>query len=134
MIAVAVVAVAAAGLVTTARWRRLAAVYRYNAWAYGGNVRMEFQRLAKLKREREELVSEGKFDFMEMSLNAARIERARAAIAANDNIVRLFEHAANHPWEERPSIIEALEGVEDKPFPKRLGAGPRPPAPPNPFP
>ncbi len=134
MIVVAVVALASAGWMLYVRWTRLAAIYRYTAWAYGTNVRSELQRLAKRKRELAEFRAAGKIDYKERGLIELGIEQARARIAANANLVQLYEHAAAHPWEEPPVIAETGETTaEEAPIPKRLGAGPQPPAPPWPY-
>jgi hypothetical protein len=63
---------------------------------------------------------------------ASRYDHLTAEIAANANLVQIYEHAANHPWESPPLISEAIDGVENAPIPKRLLTNPPPPEPPAP--
>jgi hypothetical protein len=132
LIAVAVLAVLLAGCLEYRRLTRLSAQYRFLAWGYGDNVRMRLRNLARAKQEMMELKEALNWDVREIQRVGIEIESLRADIAANANLVQIYEHAANHPWEQRPLIAEAGDSVENAPIPKRILTSPATPPPPGP--
>jgi hypothetical protein len=120
LITVAALALLLAGGLEVQRLSRLSQQYRNHALGYGANVRMRLLDLARAKQEMAILEGSPRPDAREIERVGLRMDRLRADIAANSNLVQIYEHAASHPWERPPLIAEANESVEDAPIPKRF--------------
>lgn len=138
LIAVALMAVMLGGSLEALRLSRLSQKYAELALGYGGNVRMRMSDLAKSDARREQLredlaarPSENESDGRVVGIYQlmSEIRYLRADIAANANLVQIYEHAASHPWEMPPRATETTGPVETFPFPKLISGRPphRPP-------
>lgn len=124
LILVAAIAILLAGSLEYRRLARLSAIYRYQAWGYGQNVRMRLQDLARAKQKLTRLDLSLSSDVKEFERLEWAIQRLHADIAANANLVQIYEHAASHPWETPPRVAEANSSVEDATIPKYFLANP----------
>src|SRR4051794_4672546 len=92
ILSVAVAAALLGGGLGYARLKRLSNRYRYLAWGYGENVRMRLQDLtrvtARLKQLRGSPSEEDRRERQALGLTA---ERLRAEVAANANLVEIYE-------------------------------------------
>jgi hypothetical protein len=129
MIAVAVLAALLVAGLECRRLKRLSDKYRYLAWGYSGNVRMRLQDLTRAKLQLTRLKASPNADPVRLDELGVYIELTQALIAANANLVQIYEHAADHPWETPPRSAETGKGVEDAPIPKRILTNPLPPEP-----
>ena len=129
MIAVALIAAALGGGLEYLHLKRLSDSYRDRAWAYGGNVRMSLWEIAKLKPKLAQLKQSPNPDQVEIELLSLAIQDMQSKVAANANLVQIFEHAASHPWETPPEFAETGKSVETASIPMRLLANPPAPEP-----
>jgi hypothetical protein len=147
LIAVAGVAVLLGGGLEYVRLKRLSNRYRYYAWVYGGDVRKGLQTLARLKPKLRRLSESPDSDNVQIEVLAVTIEQLQAQLAADANLVQIYEHAASHPWEEPPQVVvgtnshpweepsQVVAGTnspEDAPLLRPFLTSPAPPAPPLP--
>jgi hypothetical protein len=132
LISIAVFAVLLGGGLEYLRLKRLSERYSYLARAYAGNVRMRAHDFARLKPKLQKLKESPDADHVQLELHGITCEWLQAQIAANANIVQIYEHAAAHPWETPPPFAEALNrGVENLPIVRNILT--YPPAPPAPW-
>jgi hypothetical protein len=140
LVAVALAAVSLAIGLECLRLRRLSAKYRYIAWAIGNDVRSGLISLVDketiLRRLKASTQAEGhvlsddeRAALVELPIG---IEQSEAFIAASANLVQLFEHAAAHPWEAPPEIVEPNGGVRNAPIVQRFLTTPAAPPPSKP--
>lgn len=141
LVLVATLAVLLGGGMEFVRLRRLAAKYRYIAWAVGndvqshlGNLDRADKRLQKLKARQQSgppITEDERLELIELPL---AVELGQARVAASVNLLQLYEHAASHPWEAEPAQVAPHHpGLRNLPIVRRLvGAPPpRPPIPPE---
>jgi len=142
MIAVAVVAVGAAGWAYGARWSRLEAIYRYDAWAFGDDVRSELRRLAKLEKELADFRAAGESDLQGTELDQARPRRIPRPDRGERESRPAPEHAATSRPPTNGEIVPAdhlgrpySPGATTRLAPPRLGLPPgtSPIHPPSPY-
>jgi hypothetical protein len=129
LIVVAVAAVLLGAGIEYLRMRRLSDRYRYYAWVYGENVRMRLQDLARLKQKWAQLRTSPNRDPVEVELLGVSIESIEANIAANANIVQIYEHGTDHPWETLHRPAEPFNSVVNYPIPRRYLTNAPPPKP-----
>ncbi len=134
MVAVAIMAILIASGFEGLRLKRLSDRYEFIAYGYRQNLRSGLQDLARLQSMLKEAKEARVPVAAEVERLAISTDWARANIAANANLVQLYEHAASHPWEPAPRATEAHGHVEDAPVPKRVyeyRAEPKPHRPPG---
>jgi hypothetical protein len=140
LIAIGVLAVLLAGGLECLRLRRLSAKYRYIAWAIGNDVQAGLGSLASMETtlrrlrgstqaDRRRLSDDEREALVELPI---RIEQSEALIAASANIVQIYEHAASHPWEATPEIVNPHGNVRNAPIVQRFLTTPPAPPPPKP--
>jgi hypothetical protein len=141
LILVAALAALIAGGMEFVRLRRLAAKYRYIAWAVGndvqsylGNLSRAESRLQQLKVRKDSggpITEDERLELIELPI---AVELGRARVAASVNLLQLYEHAAGHPWEDEPVQVPPHHpDPGNLPIVRRLvGAPPtKPPVPPD---
>jgi hypothetical protein len=128
LIAVAVVALAIGGLLEHIRLKRFADYCRSRAMGHGTNVQMRRSDLASAMLGVRRLKSSPNPDGSQIEMIYRDIELLRTKIALEANLVRTYEHAANHPWEGVPEVIHRTDdAVELSPLVSRFPANPNPP-------
>ncbi|OJW05473.1 MAG: hypothetical protein BGO49_01875 [Planctomycetales bacterium 71-10] len=141
LILMATLAIAIGGGIEFVRLRRLAAKYRYIAWAVGNDVRSHLgnltraearlQQLTALKDSGGPISEDERLELIELPI---AVELGRARVAAVVNLLQLYEHAASHPWEDEPAQVPPHHpDPGNLPIVRRLvGAPPaKPPVPPE---
>lgn len=141
LILMATLAALIAGGMEFVRLRRLAAKYRYIAWAAGNDVQSylgnltraeaRLRQLGALKEARGPLSEDERLELIELPI---AVEFGRARVAASVNMLQLYDHAASHPWEDEPVQVPPHHpDPGNLPIVRRLvGAPPtKPPVPPE---
>jgi hypothetical protein len=143
LIVVIVLAVLLGGSLEFLRLNRLSRRYRYIASAHGNDVRSDLGQLGRLKPMYQKLrassdASGGRLTEAEraqLAELALTIDQLHADIAMRANLVQVYEHAARHPWEAPPQVVNPISNpswaVEKEPLIQRF-LGPPTPSPPMP--
>ena len=120
------------------RLSRLSTKYRYIAWAIGNDVQSGLGQAKRLRAMRERLKASAVAKGGEMSdADRAQFDELAMTIApmnmfatSSVNIVRIYEHAASHPWEDPPQIAPPDPGPfwtgEEEPLVQRFLGPPKP--------
>jgi hypothetical protein len=143
LIAIGVLAVLLGGRHEYLSLSRLSTKYRYIAWAIGNDVQSGLGQAKRMRKLREQLKASidakggpmsdaDRALFDELTMNLAKWNMFTTASV---NLVRVYEHAAGHPWEDPPQIAPPAPGSnwtgESEPLIQRF-LGPPKPAPPIP--
>lgn len=129
--AVALVAVVLGVGLESVRLKRLSNKYRYIAHAFGENARGSLGQLGRVRPIFEKMQGSPDADRAKLIEYAHMIQWLEADVAANVNLVQIYEHAASHPWEAPPKGLAVTRGLDRDPLVRRF-LGPPPPPPPTP--